>query len=101
MSGRLVGWIRELFGRAAMAVGGPCDFEIRHRPGVGTTVRGPIARAKHGAIDEFFRRDLDPIAAVAIRGAWRRGGALDLRFSGPIDASGRQRARNFLLHHLR
>ena len=86
-------------GRAAAGVG--ADFVIRYRPSSGTTVRGRVPRAKVGAIAAFFDRDLRPAGPVVVRGAWDRGRALRLQFSGPLSPSQRQRARNFLVDHLR
>ena len=77
------------------------DFVIRHRPGVGTTVRGLVPGSKKGAIGEFFARDLRPSGPVAVRGSWGPGRALRLSFSGPLDGFARQQARNFLLELLR
>lgn len=87
-------------GRCA-ALLGDADFVIRHRPGSRTTVRGRLPRAKVGAIAEFFSRDLDPRGPVTVRGHWGPGRSLRLEFAGPLGAADRQRARNFLLEHLR
>lgn len=87
--GRCAGWL------------GDSDFEIRHRPGARTTVRGRLPRAKVGGIAEFFNRDLAPAGPVTVRGRWGPGRSLRLEFAGPIGAADRQRARNFLMEHLR
>lgn len=94
------GRLRRLLGDVAFRLS-PCEFEIHHRPGAGTEIRGPIAKARHGEIDAFFRRDLNPSRPLRVRGTWRPGGPLRLWFAGPIDEAGRQQTRNFLLHHLR
>ena len=76
-------------------------WEIRHRPGVGTTVRGGIARAKVPAIRDFFGRDLNPDGPVRVRGSARTpAGVPRLVFSGRWSAFQKQQARNFLIEHL-
>lgn len=77
------------------------DVTIRYRPGSGTTVRGRVARAKHGAIAEFFGRDLRPGGAVTVRADRGPNRSYRFRFSGALTPFQRQRARNFLLEHLK
>lgn len=79
---------------------GGADFVIRVRPGRPVAVRGRLPRSKIPGIAEFFGRDLRETRAATIRGS-RAGGTLRLRFSGVIGPGDRQRARNFLLDHLR
>jgi hypothetical protein len=90
-----------LIGLARAAAGVGADFAIRYRPRAGTTVRGRVPRAKVGAIAAFFDRDLRPDASVVVRGAWGPGRVLRLRFSGRLTPAQQQRARNFLVDHLR
>ena len=94
-----------LAGLAALAVlagrGGPSDFEIRSGRGGRVVVRGRIPRAKVGAIREFFGSDLGLSGPAAVRGSFGPNRAIRLEFSGPLTAGQRQRARNFLVDHLR
>ena len=57
-------------------------WEVRHRPGAGTTVRGKVARAKVPAILEFFGRDLKLGGPARVRGSVAPGRATRLTFSG-------------------
>lgn len=76
-------------------------WEVRHRPGVGTTVRGRVAKSKVPAIRDFFERDLRPEGPVRVRGAASSSGtAPRLVFSGEWTPFATQRARNFLIQHL-
>ncbi len=72
-------------------------WEVRHRPGSGTRVRGRIPRARVAAIREFFERDLRPSGPVRVRGTPAGPGRPSrLTFAGSWTAVQRQRARNFL-----
>ena len=87
---------------AARIFRGPFPIDIRHRPGGPTKVGGTrVARARAGAIREFFARDLNPPGVVRVWGSLGPGRSLRLNFAGPIDAAGRQRARNVLTELLR
>lgn len=77
------------------------DFTIRYRPGRGTTVSGRVAPGKLGAVASFFDHDLRPGRAVTVRGTWGPNRLPRLTISGDLSAAQKQRARNFLIDHLR
>ena len=85
--------------RAGLGIG--TDFAIRYRPGRGTTVRGRLPRGKVGGIAAFFAHDLRPDGSVSVYGTWGPRRSLRLRFAGPLSPGQQQRARNFLMEHLR
>jgi hypothetical protein len=80
---------------------GPADFAIRRRSDGRVEVRGRIPGSKAGAIRAFFADDLGPAGPLTVRGSYGRGRAPRLHFAGSLTAGQRQRARNFLLEHLR
>jgi hypothetical protein len=77
------------------------DFVIKCRPGGRVSVRGRIAKAKMGAIKQFFAQDLGSPHRVTVRGTFGPGRSLRLRVFGRLSAAQRQRMRNFLVAHLR
>lgn len=89
----LLDWVRVLLS--------PGDFEVRYRRDGKTVVKGQVPRAKHGAIREFFERDLKPSGPALVRGRKRKGRLPRLEIAGALDAKERQRLRNFLIECLR
>jgi hypothetical protein len=79
----------------------PGDFEVRYRRDGRAEVRGRVPRVKHGAIREFFERDLRPTGPVLVRGALRKGRLPRLEIAGALGPRDRQRVRNFLSECLR
>jgi hypothetical protein len=77
------------------------DFVIKSQGRGQVTVRGRIPLGKVAGIREFFTRDLARAGPVTVRGSFGRGRALKLRFSGRLSTGQQQRARNFLVDHLR
>ena len=77
------------------------DFEIRYRPGGWVAIRGRVPRAKFAQIRAFFAGDLAAGRAGRVWGWFGPGGTLRLRFRGGLAPGQRQRARNFLIEHLR
>jgi hypothetical protein len=82
------------------------DFVIRHRTGQRPRFYGSLPASKRGAIEGFFMRDLGAGRPVTVWGNWgggtlRKGRALRLRFTGPLESGERQRVRNFLIQLLR
>lgn len=95
----IVGWFFWYVVRTLPGVGS--DFEIIHRPGKGTVVKGRIPASKLGEVREFFERDLKPKHTIRVRGSLDRRGFIRLAFSGRIGPFQRQRVRNFLNDLLR
>ncbi|RUL84329.1 hypothetical protein [Tautonia sociabilis] len=87
-----------LVGRAGLGRG---DFEIRLGPGDRVEVRGRVPRSKVPGIRGFFREQPGGVPRGRIVGRFGPGGTPVLRFSGGIGPGTRQRARNFLIDHLR
>ncbi len=77
------------------------EFSIRRGRDGRTVVRGRLATAKAGAIRAFFDDDLADAGRFQLRGYWPAGRALQLRWRGHLSTRDRQRARNFLIEHLR
>ena len=73
------------------------EFVIRRFRGGRVAIRGRIPRARHGAIREFFNRDLAPVRTFAVFGARGPGRIWRLRWLGRVAPGDRQRIRNFLL----
>ena len=79
---------------------GPGEFVLEYRPGRPPVVRGTIARAKVAGIVDFLAHDLRLTTRAVVRG--RRGrGPVRVAVSGTMSGRDRQRARNFLIEHLR
>ncbi|HEU5115524.1 MAG TPA: hypothetical protein VFT74_02500 [Isosphaeraceae bacterium] len=79
----------------------PGDFEVRYRGNGKAEVKGQVPRAKHGAIREFFEKDLQPSGPTLVRGFRRKGRLPRLEIAGALSAGDRQRLRNFLIECLR
>ncbi|MEW4566491.1 hypothetical protein AB1L88_01360 [Tautonia sp. JC769] len=77
------------------------DFVIRLGPGDRVEVSGRVPRSKVPGIVGFFRDQAGGVPRGRIVGTFGPGGTPRLRFSGAIDPALRQRARNFLIEHLR
>ncbi len=94
-----------LVGRAlnsvGLSLGLTSDFVIRRPPGGRVVIRGQIPWSKYGGIKEFFGHDLADAGPFVIRGTWQSGSGLQLTWGGRLSPGQRQRARNFLLEHLR
>jgi hypothetical protein len=90
-----LGWRLATFG-----LGLGSDFVIRYRGGGRADVKGRIPRSKVSEILEFCTRDLDPETPFSVRGTWGPNRRLQLRWSGRLDPSQRQRVRNFLVQCL-
>jgi hypothetical protein len=94
-----------LIGRALNAVGLSLgltsDFVIRLPPGGRIVIRGQIPWSKCGGIREFFGDDLREAGPFVVRGTWKTGAGLQLTWGGRLTPGQRQRARNFLVEHLR
>jgi hypothetical protein len=91
----MAGW---LWLRIGLGLGS--DFQVV-RAGERITIRGNIARSKHGRLREFVGRDLGDAGAFALAGTSERGRPLRLRWAGRLDPFTRQRIRNFLVELLR
>jgi len=90
-----------LWGLMQVGLNLSADFVIRSRGGGRVSVRGRIPAGKVPAIREFFARDLGASGPVTVRGSFGGGRAVRLRFSGRLSPGQQQRARNFLVDHLR
>lgn len=77
------------------------DFVIRLGPGSRVLVTGKIPRSKVPGIAGFFRDQPGGMPRGRIVGTFGPGGTPRLWFSATIDPALRQRARNFLIEHLR
>lgn len=77
------------------------DFVVRLGPGDRVEVSGRVPRSKVPGIAGFFRDQAGGVPRGWIVGTFWPGGTPRLRFSATIDPALRQRARNFLIEHLR
>lgn len=97
----LAGLVAGVAALARRLAGGAADFEIRLGPGERVEVLGRVPKAKRGAIGAFFREQPGGVPRGQIRGRFGPSGTPRLEFRGAIGPDLRQRARNFLLVHLR
>lgn len=79
---------------------GPGEFVITYRPNRRLAVRGTIPKGKIAGIASFFTHDLRLKGTATVRGSKGKG-PLRLQISGSINKFESQRARNFLMEHLR
>jgi len=79
-----------------LSIGTGSGFVIRHRPGAKVEVSGRLTRHEQLEIQDFCDSHLTRSGRYAIRGTWTPGRRLLLRYEGDLDASQRQRVRNFL-----
>ncbi|WP_169974244.1 hypothetical protein [Tautonia rosea] len=77
------------------------DFVIRLGPGDRVEVTGKVPRSKVPGIAGFFRDQAGGVPRGRIVGTFGPGGTPRLWFSPTIGPALRQRARNFLIEHLR
>jgi hypothetical protein len=92
-----------VIGGAALAywVAQSADFVIRRGRDRKVRMTGRIAASKRGAIKAFFDQDFGATDSFTVRGSFGPGRAVKLRFSGRLSRAQQQRARNFLVAHLR
>ena len=72
------------------------DFTIQYEKGE-VEITGGVPQAQHANLTRFLRDDISLEGKLRIRGRRRRDGRLTLVFNGPLDASSKQRIRNFLM----
>ena len=84
-----------------LSLGLTSDFVIRRPPGGHVVIRGQIPWSKCGGIRQFFSDDLGDAGPFVVRGTWQTGKGLQLNWGGRLTTGQRQRARNFLLEHLK
>ncbi|MHC5541447.1 hypothetical protein ACYOEI_24775 [Singulisphaera rosea] len=89
---------RHLFGHLR---GFGADFTIRSEGPGRVRIEGRIPRTKAFEIQEFCRRDLANLGRFSVFGTWHRGRILELKWSGELESSQRQRIRNYLVECLR
>lgn len=85
----------------ANASAGRGDFVIRLGPQGRVEVQGKIPSSKVPEIRAFFQEQPGGIPRGYVSGTFGPGGTPTLRFSRGINPILRQRARNFLIEHLR
>lgn len=84
-----------------MKAGRHADFVIRHGPGGRVEVRGKVPQSKVPGIRAFFLEDLGVEVSGRIQGTFGPQRLLRLEFRGGLNSTQQQRARNFLMEHLR
>jgi len=77
------------------------DFQVRLGPGERVEVTGRLPRSKVAEIRAFFREQPGGVPHGRIVGSFTPAGAPRLHFEGRFPPEVQQRARNFLIEHLR